>query len=40
MVTLSPVAADKLREILVAEKAEDKGLRIRVVPGGCSVPSG
>ena len=36
MVTLSPVAADKLREILVAEKAEDKGLRIRVVPGGCS----
>jgi iron-sulfur cluster assembly protein len=36
MVTLSDTAAIKLREILVAEGAEDKGLRIRVVPGGCS----
>ena len=36
MVTLSSTAADKLRAILIEEKAEDKGLRIRVVPGGCS----
>lgn len=36
MVTLSSTAADKLREILVAEQAEEKGLRIRVVSGGCS----
>jgi iron-sulfur cluster assembly accessory protein len=36
MVTLSTTAAEKLREILVAEGAEEKGLRIRVVPGGCS----
>jgi iron-sulfur cluster assembly accessory protein len=36
MLTLSSTAADKLREILVAEGATDKGLRIRVVPGGCS----
>jgi len=36
MVTLSTTAADKLRAILIEEKAEDKGLRIRVIPGGCS----
>ena len=36
MVNLSTTAAVKLRDILVAEGAEDKGLRIRVVPGGCS----
>ena len=36
MVNLSDVAAEKLRAILVEEKAEEKGLRIRVVPGGCS----
>lgn len=36
MVTLSPTAADKLRAILVEENAADKGLRIRVIPGGCS----
>ncbi len=36
MVTISDTAADKLRAILIEEKAEDKGLRIRVVPGGCS----
>jgi len=36
MVTLSSTAADKLRAILIEEKAEDKGLRIRVIPGGCS----
>ncbi len=33
---LSTTAAGKLRDILVAEGAQDKGLRIRVVPGGCS----
>ena len=33
---LSPTAAVKLKEVLVAEGAQDKGLRIRVVPGGCS----
>jgi iron-sulfur cluster assembly accessory protein len=36
MVNLSTTAAVKLRDILVAEGAQDKGLRIRVVPGGCS----
>jgi iron-sulfur cluster assembly protein len=36
MVTLSATAAEKLREILVSEGAADKGLRVRVVPGGCS----
>jgi len=36
MVTLSTTAADKLRAILVEENATDKGLRIRVIPGGCS----
>jgi iron-sulfur cluster assembly accessory protein len=36
MVTISTTAADKLREILVAEGATEKGLRIRIVPGGCS----
>jgi len=36
MVMLSPTAAVKLREILVAEGTQEKGLRIRVVSGGCS----
>ncbi len=36
MLTLSNTAAEKLRTILVEENAEEKGLRIRVVPGGCS----
>ena len=36
MVMLSATAAVKLKDILVAEGAQDKGLRIRVVPGGCS----
>ena len=36
MVMLSATAADKLKDILTAEGAQDKGLRIRVVPGGCS----
>lgn len=36
MVTLSTTAVDKLRELLIAEGAQEKGLRIRVVPGGCS----
>lgn len=36
MVMLTPTAAVKLKDILAAEGAVDKGLRIRVVPGGCS----
>jgi len=36
MVMLTTTAAVKLKDILVAEGAADKGLRIRVVPGGCS----
>ena len=36
MVMLSTTAAVKLTDLLVAEGAQDKGLRIRVVPGGCS----
>jgi len=36
MVTISTTAAVKLKDILVAEGAADQGLRIRVVPGGCS----
>ena len=36
MVMLSATAAVKLKDILVAEGAQEKGLRIRVVPGGCS----
>jgi iron-sulfur cluster assembly accessory protein len=36
MVMLSATAAEKLKGILEAEGAQDKGLRIRVVPGGCS----
>ena len=36
MVMLTSTAAVKLKDILVAEGAADKGLRIRVVPGGCS----
>jgi iron-sulfur cluster assembly accessory protein len=36
MVTISTTAAVKLKDILVAEGTADQGLRIRVVPGGCS----
>jgi iron-sulfur cluster assembly accessory protein len=36
MVMISATAAEKLKDILVSEGAQDKGLRIRVVPGGCS----
>ena len=36
MVMLSATAAVKLKDILATEGAQDKGLRIRVVPGGCS----
>lgn len=35
-VSLSDTAAVKLRALLEAENQTDKGLRIRVVPGGCS----
>jgi iron-sulfur cluster assembly accessory protein len=36
MVTISNTAAEKLREFLVAENAIEKGLRVRIVSGGCS----
>ena len=36
MVMISATAAEKLKDILVSEGAQDKGLRIRVVSGGCS----
>lgn len=35
-VTITESAAEKLKGILAAESEPDKGLRIRVVPGGCS----
>ena len=35
-VTITEGAAVKLKGILEAENEADKGLRIRVVPGGCS----
>jgi iron-sulfur cluster assembly protein len=35
-VTITASAAVKLKGILEAESQADKGLRIRVVPGGCS----
>ena len=35
-VTITESAAEKLKGILAAENEPDKGLRIRVVPGGCS----
>jgi len=35
-VSLTVTAADKLRIMLEGEGEADKGLRIRVVPGGCS----
>jgi iron-sulfur cluster assembly accessory protein len=35
-VTLTTTAAEKLRALLEGENQLEKGLRIRVVPGGCS----
>jgi iron-sulfur cluster insertion protein len=36
MVTLTQDAKDKLRELVAAEPEPDAGLRVQVVPGGCS----
>lgn len=36
MVTLTDGAADKLRELIAAEDIPVGGLRVQVVPGGCS----
>jgi iron-sulfur cluster assembly accessory protein len=37
MITVTPVAAEKIKGIKTAQQApEDTGLRIRVVGGGCS----
>ena len=36
MVTLTQEAKDKLRTLIEAEPAEGAGLRVQVVPGGCS----
>lgn len=35
-VTLSELAAEKVREFLAAENVPDAGLRVSVIPGGCS----
>lgn len=35
-IALTPSAATKVKELLNREKAADKGLRISVMPGGCS----
>lgn len=35
-VTLSELAAEKVREFLAAENVADAGLRVSVLPGGCS----
>lgn len=36
MVTLTANAKDRLRTLIEAEGAPDAGLRVQVVPGGCS----
>jgi iron-sulfur cluster assembly accessory protein len=36
MVTMTNTAAERLRAILEQENQPGKGLRIRVIPGGCS----
>lgn len=36
MITLTPVAGDKLKELINAEAEPGSGLRVKVVPGGCS----
>lgn len=36
MVTLTPQATDKLRALIAAEGDPGTGLRVQVVPGGCS----
>jgi iron-sulfur cluster assembly protein len=36
LLTLSALAAEKVREFLAAENLPDAGLRVSVLPGGCS----
>ena len=36
MITLTDAAADKVKELLAAEGANDMALRVAVRPGGCS----
>jgi iron-sulfur cluster assembly accessory protein len=36
MVTLTPQAGEKLKSLLEAEAEPGSGLRVQVVPGGCS----
>lgn len=36
LVRLSELAAEKVREFMAAERLPDAGLRISVLPGGCS----
>ncbi len=36
MITVTPTAAQKLKELLAAEGADDLALRVAVRPGGCS----
>ncbi len=36
MISITPLAADKVREISQAEGLEGQGLRLRVIGGGCA----
>jgi iron-sulfur cluster insertion protein len=36
MITLTPLAAEKVREIAQAEGLAEQGLRLRVIGGGCA----
>ena len=36
MITLTPVAGDKLKELIANEAEPGSGLRVKGVPGGCS----
>ena len=36
MVTLTPEAKDKLRSLIASAGDPETGLRVQVVPGGCS----
>jgi len=36
MISLTPLAAEKVREIAQAEGLADQGLRLRVIGGGCA----
>jgi iron-sulfur cluster assembly accessory protein len=36
MVTLTPSATQQLRTLIAADETPDAGLRLQVIPGGCS----